>query len=314
MAVDYRLLLRNLESELIHESEGEYEFEDEAAPRVTSHVAAGSLRSLRFSDDSDLQAVAGGHVRLGRPNDSQSPAPILSHGRAVRKVQQALIDLGYSLPRYGDDSNYGQETYQAVLAYKRQFKIRTQGGYLDGIVGPQTITHLDSRFPKGPLPACPVSSGPVVSAEAEGEYEAANSGFGIPWQTCDPLLAPTPGGLCDKSLPDQGNLASEGGGGVVAPSLGQFYCINQPHIHLEFTATWEEMLPANQRPAEQRNRSANAPRFDVQLGGYREENLVPGRSYVRDITVTAPEIGNVHFVTSLQRNRIFRVRYSIQES
>jgi hypothetical protein len=120
--------------------------------------------------------------------------------------------------------------------------------------------------------------------------------------------------LCDKLLPDHGNLATEGGGALAAPGIGQFYCINKPHIHLEFTATWEEMLPPDQRPPDQRNRSASAPRFDVQLGGYREENLIPGRSYVRDITVTEPEIGSVHFVTSLQRNRIFRVSYSIQES
>ena len=316
MALNYEHLLRNLERELESESEADSESEEELGSPFSAAPPSGPLRSLRFADDPELQAVASGHLRLGRVNDSPYPAPILSAGRAVRKVQQALIDLGYPLPRYGDDSGYGQETYQAVLAYKRQFNIRTQSGYLDGIVGPKTITHLDSQFPPGPLPACPAPGPPIVTAEAEfeGEYEDANAGLGIPWVSCDPLLVPTPGGSCDKVLPDHGDLASEGGGAVVAPGIGQFYCINKPHVHLEFTATWEEMLPPDQRPPDQRNRAANAPRYDVQLGGYREENLIPGRSYVRDITVTAPEIGSVHFVTSLQRNRIFRVHYSISES
>jgi len=316
MAVNYEHLLRNLERELENESAADLEFEEELGSPFSAPPPSGPLRSLRFADDPQLQAVAGGHLRLGRVSDSPYPAPILSEGRAVRKVQQSLIDLGYPLPRYGDDSRYGQETYQAVLAYKRQFNIRSQNGSLDGIVGPKTITHLDSHFPPGPLPACPAPGPPFVTAEAEyeGEYEGANAGPGIPWISCDPLLVPTPGGLCDKLLPDHGELATEGGGALAAPAVGQFYCINKPHVHLEFTATWEEMLPPDQRPADQRNRAANAPRYDVQLGGYREENLIPGRSYVRDITVTAPEIGSVHFVTSLQRNRIFRVRYSIQES
>ncbi len=313
MALNSRLqFLKELDREFEEEYPIEREFEEELGSKASPSVPLGTLRSLRFADEPDLQAVAEGRLRLGRATDSPYPAPIRSYGRAVRKVQQALIDLSYPLPRYGDDGHYGQETYQAVLAYKRQFNIRTPRGYLDGIVGPKTITHLDSNFPPGPLPACPAPGGLVASAE--GEYEDANPGFGMPWVTCDPLLEPTPGGLCDKLLPDQGVLSTEGGGGVVAPSLGGFYCINKPHIHLEFTASWEEMLPPDQRPPDQRNRAANAPRYDVQFRGYKEENFIPGRSYVRDITVTSPGIGSVHFVTLLQKNRIFRVRCSISES
>ncbi|HVI08343.1 MAG TPA: peptidoglycan-binding domain-containing protein [Candidatus Binatia bacterium] len=310
MPIHYESLLRQLDRELETESESEFESEFEWESRPSN--VSGSLRSLRFASDPDLQAVAAGHLRLGRIGDSPYPAPVLTAGRGVRKVQQALLDLGYALPRYGDDSRYGQETYQAVLAYKRQYNIRTASGYLDGIVGAKTIAHLDSRFPAGPLPACPAHGGPVISAESEFETEIPS--FGVPWVTCNPSLTPGAGSLCDKSLPDSGNLPSEGGGGVVAPGLGQFYCINLPHLLLSFTATWEEMFPADQRPSNQRNRSATAPRFDVQLGGYKEEGLIPGKSYVRNISVTAPKIGNVHFLTSLQKNRIFRVVYSISES
>jgi phosphatidylserine/phosphatidylglycerophosphate/cardiolipin synthase-like enzyme len=130
-------------------------------------------------------------LRLGRKTDSPYPAPIRSTGRAVRKVQQALILLGYSLPRYGVDGNYGDETYQGVLAYKRKFNIRTRRGYLDGIVGPKTIVHLDANFPSGPLPACPVPTPPIVATAFAGRR---NVSFEIPGITCDPNV-PVPASL-----------------------------------------------------------------------------------------------------------------------
>jgi hypothetical protein len=312
MAVNYERLLKDLERELLYESAPDRDFEEELGSRIRPHASIGPLRSLRFADEPELQAVALGHLRLGRANDSPYPVPIRNQGRAVRKVQQALIDLGYPLPRYGDDSNYGQETYQAVLAYKRHFNIRTQIGYLDGIVGPKTIKRLDSNFPPGPLPACPAPFSPVVTAESEVESPASE--FGAPWVTCDPLLELSPGEICDKLLPDQGVISSENGDGTAAPSPATFFCINKPHIHLEFTAWWEEMLPPEQRPPDQRNRASNAPRYDVHFKGYSEESFIPGKSYVRDISVAAPAMGNVRFITAHQKNRIFRIRYAIRES
>jgi len=310
-----RELEREFEEEYLGqgEFEGEFEaeFEEELGSADPSAVAPGTLRSLRFSDEPDLFAVADGRLRLGRASDSPYPAPIKSQGRAVRKVQQALTDLGYPLPLNGDDGNYGQETYDAVLTYKRQFNILTASGYLDGIVGPKTIVHLDSRFSPGPLPACGVQAPPVVAAAGEQE---AGDGAQIPWVTCDPLIEPGGPSPCDKSLPDSGVLSSEGGGALAAPGTGSFYCVNQQHIRLEFTAWWDEMLPPDQRPPDQRNRAANAPRYDVSFKGFKDENFVPGKSYVRDITVTAPGLGSIHFVTLLQKNRIFRVRFSISES
>lgn len=308
--VSHQSFLRQLEREFEEEYSPEYEFEDELAAPTLSPVLSSGLRSLRFMDEPELHMVVEGRLRLGRVNDSPYPAPIRSQGRAVRKVQQALIDLGYSLERYGDDGQYGQETYQAVLAYKRQFNIRNTSGSLDGIVGPKTVTHLDSRFASGPLPSCAIPAPSIAAASGEYENEA---GAQIPWVTCDPLIEPGHGSLCDVRLPHSGVLATEGGGPVVAPSISTFYCINQPHVRIEFTASWEEMLPPDQRPAGQRNRAANAPRYDISFRGFRDENFIPDNSYVRDITVTSPGIGNLTFSTLLQRNRIFRVRFSISE-
>jgi hypothetical protein len=120
--------------------------------------------------------------------------------------------------------------------------------------------------------------------------------------------------MCNKRLPDRGTLRSEGGGAIGTSLVGGFYCVNLPHIHLEFTATWVEMLPPSQRTPDQRNRAPSAPRYDVTFKGYRDEGLIPGHAYKRDITVAAPGIGSLDFVTLLQRNRIFQIDYSISES
>jgi Putative peptidoglycan binding domain len=306
MTMSYQRLLKDLERELfLGESEGE--------SFAAASAGSGPLRSIRFAADPELQAVARGQLQLGRSNDPGWPAPIRSQGARVRKVQRALIDLGFALPLNGDDGRYGQETYNAVLAYKRQYNIRTASGYLDGIVGPKTMTRLDAQFPAGPLPACSIPGSPVV-ANAEGEFGGPATSGGIPWFTCDPRLDPSPTGMCNQRLPDHGTLESEGGGAVSTSLVGGFYCVNQPRVHLGFIATWVEMLPPAQRPPGQRNRSANAPRYDVSFKGYREEGLEPGRRYARDITVSAPGIGSLDFLTSLQRNRLIRIEYTISES
>ena len=113
--------------------------------------------------------MAQGRLRLGRPGDSPYPAPIRSQGQPVQKVQLALTQLGYPLPRSGADGRYGAETYSAVLAYKRRYNIRTYTGYLDGIVGPKTIAHLDAALPTRPLP--PLSApGPAAGRGADSRH------------------------------------------------------------------------------------------------------------------------------------------------
>jgi hypothetical protein len=109
-------------------------------------ASSAELRSTLFSGDPELAMVAAGRLRLGRPGDPQYPAPIRSRGRAVAKVQDALDSLGYPLPRFGVDGLFGNETYRAVYTYKHEHDIRTSSGYLDGIVGPKTIVHLDGQL------------------------------------------------------------------------------------------------------------------------------------------------------------------------
>ena len=58
-------------------------------------------------------------------------------GDDVRKLQQRLIELGYALPRYGADGDYGSETVTAVKAFQRD-----RGLQVDGVAGEATLAAL----------------------------------------------------------------------------------------------------------------------------------------------------------------------------
>lgn len=61
-----------------------------------------------------------------------------SKGTAVKELQQDLIKLGYMLPRFGADGDFGDETERAVKQFQRDHKIT-----VDGVVGPQTFGALE---------------------------------------------------------------------------------------------------------------------------------------------------------------------------
>ncbi len=60
-------------------------------------------------------------------------------GEAVRVLQNKLLALGYSLPKYGADGSYGAETTAAVVAFQTD-----KGLVVDGICGPITLAALES--------------------------------------------------------------------------------------------------------------------------------------------------------------------------
>jgi Putative peptidoglycan binding domain/Phage tail lysozyme len=59
-------------------------------------------------------------------------------GTEVRDVQQALLALGYSLPRHGADGIRGPETVSAIKAFQTDNKIT-----VDGDPGPETVDKLN---------------------------------------------------------------------------------------------------------------------------------------------------------------------------
>lgn len=60
-------------------------------------------------------------------------------GEEVKRIQNRLIALGYSLPRYGADGSFGAETESAVKQFQSDHGLTD-----DGLVGPKTKTDLDN--------------------------------------------------------------------------------------------------------------------------------------------------------------------------
>lgn len=94
---------------------------------------APQLRSPRFAGDPILEACFEDRARLA----------VGAQGASVGKVQQALLDLGFSIGAAGVDERYGPAVSEAV----KQFKAREKLGFETmGDVGPGTMHRLDELF------------------------------------------------------------------------------------------------------------------------------------------------------------------------
>lgn len=114
------------------------------------------LSAARFAGDPVLEACF----------DNERLLKAGASGDAVVTLQQALVDAGFPLPKFGVDGKFGSETEAAVRAFQK-----SSGIAIDGLVGPQTMGSLDARFagsgppvPPVPVPPAPVPPAPVPPA------------------------------------------------------------------------------------------------------------------------------------------------------
>lgn len=70
------------------------------------------------------------------PNKGYAKLQLNDKGNNVKKLQNALIELGY-LPEGSADGAYGYQTYNAVKAFQK-----ANGLSADGVAGPATLTNL----------------------------------------------------------------------------------------------------------------------------------------------------------------------------
>jgi hypothetical protein len=92
------------------------------------------MSSPRFKGNVELEACFDGEkiIRFGE------------RGEHVRLIQQALIDAGFPLPKFGADGIFKDETKAAVREFQKQSGL--EASQQDGEVGPITMSRLDSRF------------------------------------------------------------------------------------------------------------------------------------------------------------------------
>ncbi len=97
-----------------------------------------SLQSPRFAPEDRLQMAASNAwpIRNGE------------RSRGVHVLQNALLDLGYSMPistrhvELNPDGHFGRETLRVVEQFQRD-----EGLSVDGVIGRQTMSALDRLFP-----------------------------------------------------------------------------------------------------------------------------------------------------------------------
>jgi hypothetical protein len=134
------------------------------SPRFTKASRPHFSRNRKVQPILDLQRTIGNQavqrlVQSGNPLAGTPLAgnPILeavSHGKhllsfgargpSIRKLQETLINVGFALPRFGPDGEFGSETKSAVLGFQRGSGL--VGSEVDGIVGPITIGLLARAF------------------------------------------------------------------------------------------------------------------------------------------------------------------------
>ncbi len=87
--------------------------------------------SARFDGDNALKKIMGGTETIKKG----------ASGIKVVKLQQALIDMGYKLPIFGVDGDFGDETVAALKLFQHDAKIAETG-----VFDQATIQTLDKRF------------------------------------------------------------------------------------------------------------------------------------------------------------------------
>ncbi|MEM9151928.1 MAG: DUF4157 domain-containing protein [Cyanobacteria bacterium P01_F01_bin.3] len=93
-------------------------------------------------------------------------------GDAVRLIQEALLDLGFELPEFGADCEFGSETQNAVAKFQAMHS-ESHGTLVDGQVGFQTMELLDQEAPVGlpPTSKCPPCQPTPKEEELECEED-----------------------------------------------------------------------------------------------------------------------------------------------
>ncbi|MEM7186589.1 MAG: DUF4157 domain-containing protein [Bacteroidota bacterium] len=92
---------------------------------------AADLKSPRFRGDAILEEVLDGNR-------------LLKHGETgdhVKRIQQALVDAGFTLPKFGVDGKFRSETKSRVRKYQKANALGS-----DGVVGKNTMAALDLYY------------------------------------------------------------------------------------------------------------------------------------------------------------------------
>ncbi|MGB9275633.1 MAG: DUF4157 domain-containing protein, partial [Terrimicrobiaceae bacterium] len=142
----------------IYFASGEYETQSRRGRHLLAHELTHVVQQTSPGATPAIQRQAGpahdltapglsGEPKLEEIFDEKDSLGPPKKGPGVKKVQEALVALGFTLPKFGADGEYGSETRQAVREF--QTKAGLTGAQVDGIVGPVTLGLLDRASRQG---------------------------------------------------------------------------------------------------------------------------------------------------------------------
>lgn len=97
----------------------------------------GELKGLSYNEEDESMTPEN---PIEPPKDETVLLPTLkrgSKGEKVKELQELLLKLGYKLPKYGADGDFGKETEAAVKQFQKDWGLKE-----DGVVGPATYERL----------------------------------------------------------------------------------------------------------------------------------------------------------------------------
>lgn len=114
---------------------------------------AGAKPGAPATKDKAVQGASPTALVLDVPTSRRSPA--------VRDVQQALMALGYALPKYGADGIRGPETKAAVSKFQTDNNLT-----VDGDPGPETVEKLNAILKSKPEVASKITKSTAADVKA----------------------------------------------------------------------------------------------------------------------------------------------------
>ena len=112
----------------------------------------------------------------------------------VKALQELLMHLGYALPKYGADSEFGAETEKALLAFQKKAGLEADGKYGDKTHAALMDAVADDdgqpEPPEQPVPDEPAPVGTTVVIVSEGGKVNVRCGNGTEYER---LSAVAPG-------------------------------------------------------------------------------------------------------------------------
>ena len=117
-----------------------------------ARATAGALLQRKIGDGHDLTSPRFRRiVDLEDAYDGQRVIKLNDKGAGVQAIQQALYDIGFSLPAHGASGEFNAETKAAVEAFQKANAGTSADG--TGVVGRKTMEALNSRFAAFSLPS-----------------------------------------------------------------------------------------------------------------------------------------------------------------